>query len=102
MILSDGNTVYRQPDAGLVQLVAKAHTYLAKLTDGAERSLTQIAAECRTELSEVSRILPLAFLAPSIVDAIMSGRQSPSLTAQQLLRLSDLPILWREQVDLLV
>ena len=101
MILSDGNTVYRQPDAGLVQLVAKAHTYLAKLTDGAERSLTQIAAECRTELSEVSRILPLAFLAPSIVDAIMSGRQSPSLTAQKLLRLSDLPILWHEQVDLL-
>ena len=98
----DGNTVYRRPDAGLVQLVAKAHTYLAKLTDGSERSLTQIAAECRTGLSEVSRILPLAFLAPSIVDAIMTSRQSLTLTAQQLLRLSDLPILWREQVDLLV
>ena len=66
---------YGQPRSsrGLVQLVAKAHTYLAKLTDGTERSLTQIAAECRTELSEVSRILPLALLAPSIVDTIMSG-----------------------------
>lgn len=101
MVLINGNAPARQPDPALIQLLAKAQTYLAKLTDGSDRSLTEVAADCRTELSEVSRILPLAFLAPSIIDAIMTGRQSVSLTTQRLLRLSDLPILWREQVEIL-
>jgi site-specific DNA recombinase len=101
IILLDGRALSHRPDAALVQLIARAQTYLAKLTDASSRSLTEIAVECRTELSEVSRILPLAFLAPSIVDAIMTGRQSTSLTAQRLLRLSDLPNLWRDQADIL-
>lgn len=101
MVLTNGSVLARQPDPALIHLIAKAQTYLAKLTDGSNRSLTEIAADCRTELSEVSRILPLAFLAPSIIDAIMTGQQSVSLTTQRLLRLSDLPILWREQVEIL-
>jgi site-specific DNA recombinase len=57
----------------------------------------EVAAVCQTELSEVSRILPLAFLAPSITEAILTGRQPTSLTAQRLLRLANLPVLWSDQ-----
>ena len=101
MVLANNRSPTTNPDPALIQLIARAHLYLARLTSGSVTSLTEIAAACRTELSEVSRILPLAFLAPSIVDAIMTGCQSPSLTAQRLLRLSDLPMLWREQAELL-
>jgi DNA invertase Pin-like site-specific DNA recombinase len=101
MVLADNRSPTTDPDPALIQLIARAHLYLARLTSGSVTSLTEIAAACRTELSEVSRILPLAFLAPSIVDAIMTGCQSPSLTAQRLLRLSELPMLWRDQAKLL-
>lgn len=101
MVLANGSGTPRRPGPALIQLMAKAQTYLAKLTDGSNRSLTAVAADCRTELSEVSRILPLAFLAPSIIDAIMTGQQFVSLTTQRLLRLSDLPILWHDQLAVL-
>ena len=51
--------------------------------------------------SEVSRQLPLAFLAPSIVSAILSGQQSPEITAKSLLRMQHLPLAWNQQRDLL-
>ncbi|WP_439604253.1 recombinase family protein [Shinella sp.] len=101
MVLANGTAPAPQIDPALIHLLARAHTYLVKLTDGSGRNLTQIAADCQTELSEVSRILPLAFLAPQITAAIMSGRQPASLTAQRLLRLSDLPIRWDDQVSLI-
>ena len=99
MVLTNGNPSHPKPDASLVQLIAKAHCYLASLTDGSGRSLTDVAQHFDTELSEVSRILPLAFLAPSITEAILSGRHPISLTTQRLLRLSDLPLLWNEQIE---
>jgi hypothetical protein len=45
----------------------------------------------------VSRILPLAFLAPDIVEAILDGRQPPELTAARLKRMRDLPLDWQQQ-----
>ena len=99
MVLTNGNTSHQKHDASLVQLIAKAHCYLASLTDGSGRNLTDVAKHYDTELSEVSRILPLAFLAPSITEAILTGRHPTSLTAQRLLRLSHLPLAWNEQLD---
>ena len=45
----------------------------------------------------VSRRLPLAFLAPDIVEAILQGRQPIELTAARMLRIRDLPLSWAEQ-----
>ena len=47
--------------------------------------------------SEISRLLPLAFLAPDIVEAIMAGRQPPELTARHLKRFDNLPLDWDHQ-----
>ncbi len=44
-----------------------------------------------------SRTLPLAFLAPDIVEAILAGRQPAELTARQLHPISDLPTDWSAQ-----
>ena len=51
--------------------------------------------------SEVSRILPLAFLAPDIVGSILAGSQPVSLTAERLKRLTALPLDWADQRKLL-
>jgi hypothetical protein len=46
--------------------------------------------------ADVSRALPLAFLAPDIVQAILDGRQPVVLTAARLRRIR-LPHSWVEQ-----
>jgi len=92
---------HREPDPWLTQLVLKAHRYLAKLNDGQGRTLSDVAATETVELSEVSRILPLAFLSPTIIDSILAGTQPISLTAQRLSRLGYLPASWQQQSELL-
>jgi hypothetical protein len=41
-----------------------------------------------------SRLLRLATLDPSIVQAILDGRQPPSLTRMRLAKITNLPIDW--------
>ena len=43
--------------------------------------------------------MPLAFLAPDIVEAILAGTQPVDLTAETLTR-RDLPLSWSEQKSL--
>lgn len=101
MVLTSASDQQREPDANLVHLILKAHRYLALLNDGHSSTLSDVAAAEGVQLSEVSRVLPLAFLAPSIVDSILAGNQAISLTTQRLLRISDLPASWRQQSELL-
>ncbi len=49
----------------------------------------------------VSRILPLAWLAPDISTAILEGRQSSHLSAKSLRELPDLPLDWVKQREIL-
>jgi site-specific DNA recombinase len=45
----------------------------------------------------VRRLIPLAFLSPVIVEAIVKGRQSVSLTAERISRGLDIPVEWDNQ-----
>jgi len=49
----------------------------------------------------MSRLLPLAFLSPRIVEAILLGEQPADLSVRHLARSIDLPIGWAEQSWLL-
>lgn len=91
----------RQPDPALIDLVQRAHRYLHQLTDGSGRSLTQIAAFNWTDPSEVSRLLPLAFLSPKMVELIFTGQHPTQLSAQRLSRLAGQPYSWSEQSEIL-
>lgn len=97
IVLTNGPSIDRLPDPALIELVRKANRYLAQLTDGTHRNLSDIAILNKAELSEVSRILPLAFLSPKLVEAILGGDQSVQLTAQRLSRIADLPLSWANQ-----
>ena len=85
----------------LIKLVARSIDWFEKLKLGETSSLEEIARKERMSASDVSRYLPLAFLAPDIVESIAKGRQPIELSVQQLKRLSPLPSHWDEQRRLL-
>lgn len=87
----------RLPDATLVNTIARAHFYLTRLTDGTVQSIADLAKQCGVHRANISRVLPLAFLSPKIVEAIFTGRQPVELTSRRLVRLIDLPLAWHDQ-----
>ncbi|QDZ00575.1 recombinase family protein [Nitratireductor mangrovi] len=101
LILHDRQARAPRQDDALISLVLRAHLFLRQLTEGGGRSLSEVATLNNTDLSEVSRLLPLAFLAPCITETILSGTQPEHLTAQRLSRISDLPLSWARQQSLL-
>jgi len=86
-----------EADQELQKLVAKAHYWFEDLKTGKAKSVSAIAQSEGLPISEVSRTLPLAFLAPDIVTAILDDEHPVDLTAQKLKRLKDLPHDWEEQ-----
>ncbi|PBB20372.1 recombinase family protein [Mesorhizobium sp. WSM4313] len=101
IVLSDTSSNSPEPDAALIDVVHRSQLYLHQLTDGSGRSLTEIASLNATTVSEVSRLLPMAFLSPKIVSKIIAGNQPIELTAHRLSRLSGLPLAWSDQSALL-
>ena len=85
----------------LIKLVARPMDWFEKLKSGETSSLEEIAKREHMSASDVSRYLPLAFLAPDIVASIAKGRQPIELSVQHLKRLSPLPVHWNEQRRLL-
>ena len=59
--------------------------------------MRDLARRSSVDQGDVSRILPLAFLAPDIVEAILNGEQPPELTAARLKRMRHLPSDWQQQ-----
>ncbi len=100
MVMANGKPIPR-PDAALIDFIVRANTYLAALTDGSAKSLTQIAKEQGTDVSEVSRLLPFAFLAPQLVESVLAGNQPFELGALRLGRVAELPVNWQQQAELL-
>jgi DNA invertase Pin-like site-specific DNA recombinase len=82
------------PDAVLTRLVARGWAWRQRIEAGAVDSLQAIATGENLTASYVGRVLRLAYLAPDILEAIVAGRAPPSLTAQRLLYLDDLPLDW--------
>lgn len=78
-------------DPQLCRLVATARRGFEQLSSGEVPSVRVIYE------TEVTRVLPLAFLALDIVEAIIEGRQPEGLTAERLKRLSPLPSDWDVQ-----
>ena len=84
-------------DQDLQKLVARAHCWFDDLKTGKAGSVSAIAKSEDLPLSEVSRTLPLAFLAPDIVEDILNGGHPVDLTPQKLKRLKNLSLDWNEQ-----
>jgi hypothetical protein len=76
--------------------------WLAELLSGRSKTLDEMGRRDRVSKRYVSRIIRLAFLAPSIIEEIARGDQPPELTVQALsTRRGDLPLRWRAQREIL-
>ena len=100
MVVDDGSEP-ANVDPVLVRLLVRAHAIRARLLQDPSLTLKEIAAEEGVGSSYVSRLVRLAFLAPDIVTAILSGRHPPQLTANRLMDDTRLPLDWRAQRELL-
>lgn len=101
MVVLNAAHVQPRKAPNLIKLIARSMDWFEKLKCGETSSLEEIAKKERMSASDVSRYLPLAFLAPDIVASITKGRQPIELSVQRLKRLSPLPIYWEEQRRLL-
>jgi hypothetical protein len=89
------------PDAKLIRLVVQAHLWIDDLVSGRAASVREIALRSSIDEGDVSRFIPLAFLAPDIVEAVLAGKQPIELTSEKLKRLTMLPHAWEDQRRLL-
>ena len=101
LVIADPGKTRGQPDPQLCRLVARARLCFDQLEAGEVPNVRAMAERDGNHESEISRILPLAFLAPDIVEAILNGRQPIELTAESLKRLRALPTDWDAQRRLL-
>jgi hypothetical protein len=100
-IILVGATDMPRRDPGLIALVADARRWARALADGETQSVLAITEREGLGKGAVSRVLPLAHLAPDIAEAILEGRQPLGLTAKRLRGVSELPLDWAEQRRLL-
>ena len=66
-------------DSAMVKALARACRWRRLIESGEYASITDLAAAEKINQSYVCRILRLTLLAPEIVEAILDGRQSPTL-----------------------
>ncbi|MEQ8371151.1 MAG: recombinase family protein, partial [Alphaproteobacteria bacterium] len=88
-------------DPALIKAVARAHHWFDELVKGQSPSLKAIARREGYSDRYVTRMMPLAFFAPDIVEKILAGDAPEDLTAEWLIKHCDLPLDWQEQRTLL-
>lgn len=89
-------------DQALIGLIAKAHRLKTELESGEANSIKAFAETHGIDHGDAKNLIPLSYLAPSIVEDIMAGHQPADLTAIRLKQLArHLPKLWSEQRHLL-
>ena len=99
MLTPDGARAVTQPaariDNTMIKLIARGYRWHRLLSSGAYTSIDELAAAEKIDGSYVSRVLRLAYLSPTIVEAILAGRHPPHLTMKDLMK--PFPMDWREQ-----
>jgi site-specific DNA recombinase len=92
-----GDTTPR-PDAVLARNIVIARRWYHAIREGA--SFSDVARRNRTTTSRVQQMIPLAFLAPDILNQVAAGSQPIGFTSEWIKR-HPLPSDWQEQRDAL-
>ena len=84
-------------DETLVKAIARAYSWFEDIRMRRVNDLSELAVREQLPRSYVQAHLPLAFLAPSIIRAILEGRQAADLSLKKLMYRADLPVSWTTQ-----
>ena len=90
-----------RPDPALLKAIARGHRWFHELASGRTASIREIAKREGVYDSYVKRLIPLALLAPEIVQSICDGSQPATLTAEALKHTAPLPLEWTKQRQIL-
>lgn len=101
LVIEGQSASLRRLDQPLIDMVARAHAYLEALTDGKGPGRKDVAKRFGVHPEDVSRMLPLTFMSPRIIESILAGQQPADLSVRHLVRNIELPIAWADQGRLL-
>jgi hypothetical protein len=85
-------------DDTMIKSIARAYKWKIMIDNEEVDSLADIARKENLSTSFVSKIFNLNFLAPKIVERILSGTQSRTLKLQDI-AMNEIPDLWQEQLE---
>ena len=102
LILGNEMNESSAPNARLVAMVAKTRNWFDGLKSGRYPTIKDVALKEKCDKSYVGRLMSIAFLAPDIVDRILSGNHSATLTPERLRKACPLPLRWEDQRALLL
>lgn len=97
LVITSKTIATPEPDLTLIALIAKAHLWREQLTSGKAKSIDELAQQQNADRNEISRFLPLAYLAPVVIEKVLEGTQPVDMTVQRLRNLPTLPHSWNEQ-----
>ena len=99
IVMPDGSRAIERREAlidnAMVKLLARGHRWHRKLFDGTHASIEDMAKSENISPSFVSRILRLAYLSPTVVEAILDGKYPAQLTMKDLME--PFPVDWSMQ-----
>jgi hypothetical protein len=86
-------------DNTMVKAIVRAHRWRDMLESGRHATVRDLAKAEAINESYLGRILRLTLLAPTIIEAILEGRQSQTLQLDDLLE--SFPVEWDKQLETL-
>ena len=99
IVMPDGSRAIERREAlidnAMIKLLARGHRWHRKLFDGTHASIEDMAKSENLSPSFVSRILRLAYLSPTVVEAILDGKYPAQLTMKDLME--PFPMEWDAQ-----
>ncbi|WP_420419734.1 recombinase family protein [Pacificispira sp.] len=97
LVLEGSGGVASNPDPALIEAIVRAHQWFNELVSGSARSLREISEKEGISDRYISHLMPLAFLAPELVESILAGEQPIGLTTEKLTNRVTMPLCWNEQ-----
>lgn len=92
---TDAHLAPPRPDNAMVKAVARGFRWRKLIETGVYASVADVARVEKISDSYVSRHLRLTLLSPSIIEAILDGRQGDAVTLPRLL--SPFSVIWEDQ-----